>query len=278
VTRLFGIRVGYSNTIYDFQENAGDVANSPLYKGLPPNQRPLSRSAVLDRMEHLANIDLRWQALPQTVALVGYQYGQVDYSSSEIIGKDASGNPLNSSYRNNRSHYIYAGIDQNFNPKLNGSLRVGAQLTEYENASSSTKASPYVDGSLDYTYAPGSYVQVGLRHARNQTDATYDFALAGAGVSPALDAESTTAYASVHHKITAKLTGTLFGQFQYSEFRGGNINGFNDKLYLIGLNLDYQLNPYVALETGYNYDKLDSEISNRTFSRNQVFAGLRATF
>ena len=48
--------IGYANTLYDFEDSGAG-----------------SLSALLDRMEHLGTINLRWQALPSTVGILGYQ-------------------------------------------------------------------------------------------------------------------------------------------------------------------------------------------------------------
>jgi hypothetical protein len=38
------------------------------------------------------------------------------------------------------------------------------------------------------------------------------------------------------------------------------------------------LNPNLALEAGYNWDKLDSDLSGRSYTRNRVYAGIRASY
>src|SRR5262249_49006055 len=56
LTSLVGFMAGYANTFYDY-ENSGGNANNPSLSGL------------LDRMEHLGTLDLRWQAMPQTIGI-----------------------------------------------------------------------------------------------------------------------------------------------------------------------------------------------------------------
>jgi len=259
--------LGYSNTLYDFRDNGVG-----------------SLSALLDRMEHLGTVNLRWQATPSTVALVGYQFGVTDFTgdSNTLIpnpnfAKHGGSPTLFSDERNNYSHYAYVGFDHSFNPQLDTSVRVGAQFTEYNNlpGKNEDNISPYADANLTYRMTPDSSVQVGVRHARTATDAA------------ALDQENTTAYGSVNYKLLPALTASLLGQYQYNTFEKGQPSqvgssiSFKDKaenFWLVGLNFTYEINRFLAAEAGYNYDRLDSDLAFRTFTRNRVYIGLRASY
>lgn len=277
LSRLFGIVLGYSNNFYDYeQEGVG------------------SRSALLDRMRHQATFNLRYQAAPRTVGVLGYEFGRLNYTSDDplttvpilraldpTLSVAEARRLTDPAVRDNYSHYVYAGVDQELTSQLSAAVRLGAQITVYDNLPSSsddTKVSPYGEGSLKYVYASGSYAQIGARHARNQTDIAFLNSAA-----PTLDQESTTAYASVNHAITAKLKGSLLAQMQYSRFEGGRVVDEQvDVFYMLGVNLAYHFNPHLAIEAGYNYDRLDSDVGyvpgyNRSYDRNRVYIGLRGT-
>ena len=240
LTELFSTAMGYENGYYDYQESGAG-----------------SYSALLDRREHLARIDFRWHALPTTIALVGYQYGFVEYQSKESL---LAGIPrvaktiTDPESRDNRSHYVYVGADHQFNGQFTGTIRLGTQITEYPDAVDFLGAkqdrdtvSPYAEASVNYTYMENSFIQLGVRHAKNQTDV----ALASA-IDPAatLDQETTTVYGVVSHRITPKLTGNLVGQAQNSRFNGGVAADKTDDLFLIGANLSYQINENFSTELG----------------------------
>lgn len=255
VTTLLGLLLGYSNTFIDYEQTDTD-----------PGVIPPSRSFLLDRMEQLANIDLRWQVLRQTVGVLGYQFGMVDFLSNEtFLGNSADA-------RNSRSHYVYIGADHSFRPDLTGSVRVGGQMVDYYNDSSSdTLFSPYAKASLTYNYTTGSFLTLGVQHARNATDVNV------------LDQESTSVYLQLNHRITPNLTGNLLGQFQHSvangsSLIGGTDDGAVDDIYLVGVNLAYRFNQYLSTEVGYNYDRLISDLSGRGFSRNRVYLGVTASY
>jgi hypothetical protein len=250
VTPVFGVDVTYENNLYSYEEEA--------------------RAAQLDRDEHLAGIDLRWKVLPSTVGVFGYRLGQDSYSN-KIIGQDTLGNYVESSRRDSWSHYFFVGADEEFTKELKGSVRVGAQYFDYYHEDE-TQTSPYADASISYEYLPGSSVVVGVKNQHAATDVIgFD-----AG-NPVLDSEVTVPYVSWTHKITAKLTGNVVAQFQRATFNGGSFDSQNEDYYTIGANLGYQINKYILAEAGYNFDDLESTVG-RTYNRNRVYFGVRATY
>ncbi len=71
-TELFSTEVGYQNSLYDYQQSGGGAFVPSL-------------SGLLDRMEHLASVDLQWHFTSETMLFVGYAYGQADYTGNEVI-------------------------------------------------------------------------------------------------------------------------------------------------------------------------------------------------
>jgi len=150
---------------------------------------------------------------------------------------------------------------------------------DYHKDSSDT-VNPYADASLTYTYAEGSFGQLGIRHARNQTDLAF---VPGSFSTAIQDQVSTTIYGALTHRITPKITANLVGQVQISEFGGTQDTGQTDMLYIIGVNFAYQINQFLSTELGYNYDRLDSDVvytdgNSRSFTRNRVYIGIRASY
>src|SRR5205085_7647430 len=92
LTRLFGLEVGYANTLFHYDDEGGD-------------EFAPSRAGLLDRLEHYGHVDARWQIQPETTGVVGYQFGLVDYTGNEAIGLDPdTGDTYFSKVRNVRSH------------------------------------------------------------------------------------------------------------------------------------------------------------------------------
>ena len=86
-------------------------------------------------------------------------------------------------------------------------------------------------------------------------------------------------FASLNHRITPKLYGSIMAQYQNSTYYGGTIDGKADNYYLVGLNLQYRFTPNFSAEVGYNYDNLHSSMScNRTYDRNRVYVGVTGSY
>jgi len=251
-TRLLGTEFAYSNTFYDYEQTGVG-----------------SRSALLDRVEHLIRADLRWSALQTTTVIFGYQFGITDQTSKDLLF--AAGPAPDS--RDRRSHYAYVGADHYMTEQLSFHPRVGVQYTEYPNALPGvpdSQTSPYADFSVSYKYAEDCSAQLGVKHNRTQTDVTLG----------TLDAETTAVYGSINHQFTAKISGSVIAQYQRSEFNGGAAGAANqtDQLGLLGVNVAYAINEFLTAEAGYNYDRLSSDIPNRSFTRNRAYVGIRATY
>jgi len=273
LSRLFGLELGYQNSFFKYHDDAPSlfdpVTLQPLY---------VSRAALLDRLEHYIHIDGRWTVQPETTAVLGYRYGQVDYTGDKIIGFDENPffpAPYFSDARNQRSHYGYVGVDHVFRPDLKASVRVGGVYTEHYNepGGDATDIGPSAQASLQYTYLPESYLEVGLTHDRNATDL---FSANNGNLKT--DAESTAVYGTINHRIMPRLYGSVTGQFQNSQISGGALNNETDRYYLVGLNVEYRFNPHLSAHFGYNYDKLDSDVGGRSFDRNRVYMGVTASY
>ncbi len=251
----------YENNIWDFDQRG-----------------PGSLSALLDRVEHLGSITARWQAMPNTVGLLGYRYEIVDHTSKDSTAQnDPVFSPITDpARRDTTSHYVWVGADQNFSSQLTAHVEVGAQFVDYPNrlpVDPDSSVNPYVAANATWTYNPGSYLRIGLTHKHNATDVAFQ----PISSTPTLDQESTGVYGTVNHRITPKTTASLLGQFQHSTFKGGIDDGRVELLGTVGVNLSYQVNSFVSADAGYNYDRLDSEIG-RSYTRNRLYFGLRATY
>jgi hypothetical protein len=280
LTPLLGFEVGYGNTIYDY--------DADKYTFSPGNALP-SESGLLDRMEQTIHLDSRWQFTPETVGVVGYQFSHVSYGgigffridNGQPIAPAGPGSPgrgtlpYTSNSRDNEGHYGYVGIDETFTPSLTGSFRVGARYTDYYNDSAmSSGVTPYAQVSLRWNYGIESYVEAGFTHDMAATD------LVGAGGSPGitLDSETSALYASVNHRLFPNVYGSLSGSFQDSDYNGGEWNNKTDEFYTFGANLEYRVNNYLSTQLGYNYDRLKSDIADRSFDRNRVYLGITASY
>jgi len=269
VMEHFNIVLGYSNTFYDYEQDQQDamIPANPLGIG--------SRSAVLDRMEHQINVDGNYQILPKTTLSLGYAYILTDYTSQDLIAPGITG-----SERDSQAHVITVGAKQQINPQFVVAGKVGVEITEFDSPRWGDETNPYAEASGTWGYAPGSSLQVGLRHMRVPTDVRV---LPNGQLNS--DSEATSVYISVTHQIASKILLNAMGQYQHAVFNGqggGTGSDQADDLFYGGVTLAYQFTKNIAAEIGYTYDRLDSDIifgaTPRSFYRNRVFFGTRLNY
>jgi hypothetical protein len=268
LTPEFGIDAGYDNSYFDYSDS------NPTVSG---GQIQASTGGTLNRIENMAHVEGLYNIRPQTKVLLGAMFTDIDYTGDQLISGTVLGpflfNPVYSDYRNSRMYTGYAGVENNFTPELRGAFRLGVSSIDFYNADTDNQTSPYINGSLSYTYAPQSAVTFGSSYNRNPTDVIG----LGGNNNITLDAESQVVFLNVHHRITPNLFGTLLGQFQNSKYYGGTYDDKKEQFYVLGVDMEYRFNQYLSSHVGYNYDNLGSEIG-RHYDRNRVYLGVTATY
>jgi len=267
-TRLFSTQLGYHNTIYDYQNSGTTTANFAT--------QGASLAGTLNRLEQSVSLDLQWLVAPETLAFVGGMFGWVDYNGNEPIAQISATQFYYSDSRNTRSYFGYVGIQRNLLANLSFIGKAGIQYTEeYNYPAGSNNYSPYADLSLVYTYLPGCYVQAGFTESQNATDqVNYD----SSNGQISTYTQSSTVYASINHKLTPKLLGTVIGRWQNSLYSGGLYNNQADNYYSVGANLSYAFTPHLSAEAGYNFDDLQSPIPGNEYTRNRYYMGISAAY
>ncbi|MGD0744770.1 MAG: outer membrane beta-barrel protein [Verrucomicrobiota bacterium] len=278
-TRLFSTSLNYRNYFADFQNSGASLAD--VYPIIPPGTgKGASLAGALNHIDQTVSLDFQWHVDRETVAFVGGAFEWVDYNGNEPIAYSPFLKTGNGFYysdnRNTRSYFGYVGIQHNFLPNLNVSGKVGASYTDYYNDPlGSPSVSPYAVVTAVYTYSPGSYVELGLNEGLNATDIVAPDPTSGKITQ---DQESTYIFGSINHAITPKLLGTLIGTWQYSTYQQGAFANQPDTIYGVGVNLAYTFTPHFSADAGYNFDELQSNISQRGYTRNRVYVGVTAAY
>ncbi len=298
-TRLFSTVLGYQNTIYDY-ENSGGTATPPVPSVYPyfffpgsvgsPGLVVTSLAGLLNRIEQSVWLNLQWQVRPETMVLVGGNFGLVNYTGNEPVAYfspfpyDPNTSILyHSSDRNSRSYTGYLGFQHAFLPNLSVNAQGGFQYSEtYNDPLSSPSLAPYAVMSATYTYAPGSYAQIGFTESQSATDEITPDAQGRITQSQ----ESSTVYASINHKLTPKLLGSVIGRWQHSVYNGGFYNNQASDYYSLGVNLSYSFNQHLSVDAGYNFDdvvsqipgNIVSQISGNGYTRNRIYLGVTAAY
>lgn len=262
-TRQFSTATYYGNDLYIYSEaTSGGGA---------------SDAALLNRIEQKVGTDFQWHFQPETMAFVGYSYRWARYTGDKPIAFYVpTSTVLMSDSRDYNAHYMYLGASHQFTPSLSAQGQAGAAYVDsYNNPiQTSTSWAPYADINATYTYIPGSYAQLGFHQNINSTDV----ATPNNQGQLTQYQESSVVYATVNHRITPKLRGSLIGQYSFSKYQGGAYDGQGDDEVSAGVNLNYQINNHFAAEAGYNFDELFSNVNGRGYSRNRVYIGLAASY
>jgi len=272
IVENFSADLGYNNTYYDYQQDAQDIGLGAPAFGVG------SRSATLDRIEHDIYAHGNYQVLPKTTLSLGYRYDIYDYTSDDLIsGPPFSSTVVRGNDRDNVSHIGTIGVKQHLNPQLDVSAEAGAQYTIYDNQTLfDDDISPYGAASVRWAYMQGSSLSAGVKHQKVPTDVR----IASNGTAVA-DQQATLFWLSVNHAITSKITAIVMGQYQHSVYGESSVGGTGDdtdNLFFAGATIAYQFNPHIAAEAGYTFDRLDSDLNVRSYTRNRIYVGTRLSY
>ena len=245
-----GVQIGYGNSIYDFEEEY--------------------HSALLDRSYNEVNLDV-FYGTPQTEYYAGYQFSSTDFDGNAL---QVPGLDFKPDARNNNAHYGYVGARHQLDKNIFADVKAGVQNVDYYDFDlmpgliPEDETSPYVNALMEWGYAEGSKLVAGVSLARGATDLQ------------AADQETTSVYAQLLHKVSARIHGTLTGRYQDSEISGGGgkLDGKEESLLLLGASLTYAVADNIWAELAYNYDELDSDIPHRSFERNYVSVGIGTSY
>jgi hypothetical protein len=253
LTEVIGTRLGYENTWLKYLDDGVG-----------------GRAAQLDRMDHAIRLEGTWQVQPKLLARSGYRLTITDYQGTGDIRPDILG-IQDGDFRNEKRHTFFAGADYSFNSRLRASLEAGAQIASFKRADLSSDTSPYVSLSSTYLYREDSYAQLGLTLDRSATD-----------IVSSADVQTMSPYFSINHKITPRINAG--GLLRYNQFKyhapNDPVDGGKEDFITAQLNVDYKISQYFTATATYNFDDLsgDSRFSDRSFNRNRVFLGVRATY
>src|ERR1035438_10409621 len=236
-TRVFSTALNYQNSLLTYQNSGATTDNFATQSA--------SLAGLLNRIDQVVSLDFQWHVAPETVAFFGGAFEWVNYTGDEPIAPNTVGpQPFYySDARDSRSYYGYVGMQRSMLANLSFTGKIGAQYTDSYN-DNSTSLNPYADLSLIYTYLPGCYAQIGFTQTQNATDqVTPD-----ANGHITLDTESSTVYASINHKLTSKLLGTVIGRWQHSIYNQGLYNNQALDYYNLGANLSYSFNQHFSVD------------------------------
>jgi hypothetical protein len=208
-----------------------------------------------DHWENTLGNEFRFLLTPNTTLVAEYRFEIVTYDS---IPRDST------------THFALAGFDHAFDPRLNVSLRGGAEFRDYNGGSNRT--SPYFEGTLNYNVGKQTTISWINRYSIEEPDTL---------LNPSRETFRTGVAAK--HDFTPKITGTLGAYYEHDDYQSVNQPGFVSTAFTeesidLTISLRYAITRYLGVEAGYNYTDIISDISAREYTRNRYWAGVNLTF
>lgn len=210
-------------------------------------------SSFLNRFENTFGNEFRFLLWPTTALVAEYRFEVISYQEN---GRDST------------THYTLAGFDHIFNPRLNISLRGGAEFRQYQD--SGDKSSPYFEGTANYVLGKNTTVSWSNRYAIQEPDALFF--------------PSRTSFRSglqARHNFTARISGTLAAYYEHDDYDSLSMPvtpGFTEESLNITGSVRFAVTRYFGLEVGYDHTQIISDAPLREYARNRFFGGLNVTF
>jgi hypothetical protein len=208
-----------------------------------------------DRWENTFGNEFRFLLAPPTTLVAEYRFELVTY---EHIARDSN------------THFALGGIDHTFDPRLNVSLRGGAEFRDYQDGGD--KTSPYFEGTLNYVVGKQTTVSWINRYAIEESD-----------VFLSQGRETFRTGLAIKHDLTARITGTLGAYYEHDDYQsftqtGIFTPGFTEQSLDLAFTLRYAITRYLGVQAGYNYTDVWSDIGAREYTRNRYWGGLNLIF
>lgn len=208
-----------------------------------------------DRDEHSLAEEFRFELNRQTVVVADYRFLVVDYATSP---------------RDSTTHFLLAGVEQAFSPRLKAQVRAGVSFRSFE--SGEDKTNPDFEGSIDYELARYSSLSWTVRYGVEQAN----------GVQT-LSRTTFRTGLQLKYGFTSKLSSALSLLYHHDEKNGGNMIGragvgSSTDAYALSVSLRYQLTRHVDLDTSFQHTELSSGAFGGNYSRNRYSVGASFTF
>lgn len=213
-----------------------------------------------NRLEHTISEELRFLWLPTTTLTAEYRFGFTDYLDTD---------------RQAMTHYFLGGIDHSFSPRLNASLRAGAEFRHLEDATFGTNSdtsAPYAEATVNYALGRRTSVSWTSRYALEEPD-----------IPGSSSRQTFRTGLQAKYGITPRITLGLGAFYQHDDNSSVDTAGSVSPAFVedsldISLTARYAITRYLAFDAGYTHTEVFSDLAFRDYARNRVFAGATLSF
>jgi len=203
-----------------------------------------SAGLLQNRMEHTFGEQFRYLLWPTTAGVAEYRYEIIDYESA----------PLDST-----THFLLAGLDHTFTPRLNGTFRGGVELRSSE--SNGFQASPYFQSALTYILHNGFVIW------------TNSYSIEESNTVGVSSAPAFRTGLILNYGLTRRLFGNLALFYVYGGNQSGGTSSSSGNTIDISPSLRYLITRRLSANVGYHHTS-----GSGSSSQNNYFAGLSFSF
>jgi hypothetical protein len=204
-----------------------------------------------DRFSHTFGQQIRFAWSSQTTTKAEYRHGRTNYDTA----------PLDS-----KSHYLLAGVDQQFGDSALLTLLGGAEYRDYDSLDAIWK--PHVEASLLYKVADGTTLQW-LARAGLENNEVFGYD----------NRYSVRTGVSLTHRVSDRLGASAGVAYVHSDLEGtGSSADATERGVQAHAELTYALLPNLDLTTGYQYTEYESDNDGRDYDRHRVSVAATTTF
>jgi len=203
-------------------------------------------------VEFLVGESFRYKFAPRLTGVLDFRFSKIWYDDSRL---------------DSTTEWVLVGADAQINPRLNGSLRVGASFRQFEQEGADDSTSPYVEAVLGYRYAKGSLLQWSNRYGFEESgfyDNRYKTFRTGL---------------LVNHAVTARINFLLGVSYAHQDIKTLS-TGADSEQHLIAVNagLQYVLNRHFAVSLNYNRNEVVADWQGGSYDRNRYSLTLNYQF
>ncbi len=208
-----------------------------------------------DRVENTLGNQFRFLLEPTTTLVAEYRYQIITYS---YLNRDST------------THYLLGGIDHSFTPRLNGSLRGGVEIRDYDQGENRTE--PYVEGLVTYSSTKQSSVSWNIHYGLEEPD-----------FAQVPSRKTFRTGLQVSQELFPRLKGNLGFYYQHDDNQGVTspsltVPSFSEDWYDINISARYMFTHYLGVQASYDYTEVMSGIASREYNRNRVSGGVNIAF
>ncbi len=226
------------------------------------DEEPLA--SLLNRYDHSISQQLRFLVLPLTTVVAQYGLSLAVYEVGD---------------RGSMSQVFLAGVDQSLGPRLQGSLRAGAQLRSSDQEEGET-FSPNASGSLSFVVGEKTSLSLTAQYATQESNIVE--ATSSANFSTGLQ---------LSYAVTPRISSNMTAYYSRGEYTGRKAiffdpqrgffiaqPTFSEASFDLGVGLSYSVTPRLSANGSFHYTEVSSDLAARPYARVRYSGGLSYSF